>query len=967
MFKKKILLFLIVHLTPFVLFAQISAFDMVAQMGRGINLGNVFSAPEFEGKWAAAATPEYFNDIASAGFTNVRIPMDFFGYRTTGNTSDYNSAAGTVLEYDGIPSDYIVLSTYLDRIEEVIRWALLEDLIVILDFHGSNLKSEFIYTFNSAKGDLYTYPTSAKRAADNEKFRAIWDQIAKRFKGHSLNLLFEVINEPYFNMSKEEMDTLNMAVLDIIRDSGGNNDTRNVIITGGGETSHEAPLQIDPNIISGDPYLIATFHYYQPYNFTSSSKISDNREESWGIDDYDLLIRRFNEVSTWAENNSIPIFLGEFGADNTGGYNYRTGDLNAVQANISTGYAVGGPDNASRVEYHRYVAEQAISRGFSFAAWDAGPKSNKTIHKRTDNPSSGNYDINNFSVNNYDPKDTNISTVPDNSVWVEDVKNALLAITTTYQNGDWEAGTTWVGGIVPTSADNVIINGHTVIIKDAAAINKLTINEGGKLTINSGKSIDIANNLINDGSVGNILFNAGANGPGVLKIGGIYTGENIKFNHRMSASFNDEWVLIAAPFKQATINDYITGAQTIVINEAGDKYALATYNDANTTLLKYIYVTKPQPNTIDQFVDGQGYATKLKNEDDASRPTLQFKGKPQDATTVNFPISGAGNGFKLVGNPYSTWLFANSPADANNLLSTNSTILYEDTMWLWDSENKKFITKNQEDTAFKIAPTQGFFVKAKNDGGDFSFAKDMQTVTADTYYKTSNTRFEINLFIASHNNERNTTIRYINNRTTSFDNGSDSSLFGGVSDDLSIYTELIKNNIGKKLAIQSLPNSNFENMVIPVGIHTVVESEITFTVDALNVPANYKVYLEDRTNNTVTRLDEANAAYKVSIESGITNGRFYLHTKTSSVLSKDSNNLTTVSMYTTSNSNLRIHGLKEGNVSISIFNTLGKQIFHTSFEAANSINIALPNLAKGVYLVQLQNAQGKLNKKIILE
>ena len=45
MWINKVVLFLIVHLAPLVLFAQIPASDMVAQMGRGINLGNVLSAP----------------------------------------------------------------------------------------------------------------------------------------------------------------------------------------------------------------------------------------------------------------------------------------------------------------------------------------------------------------------------------------------------------------------------------------------------------------------------------------------------------------------------------------------------------------------------------------------------------------------------------------------------------------------------------------------------------------------------------------------------------------------------------------------------------------------------------------------------------------------------------------------------------------------------------------------------------
>ena len=424
MFKNKVLLCLAISLIPFVLFAQISSYEMVKQMGRGLNLGNVLSAP-IEGNWAEVVEQQYFIDVATAGFTNVRIPMDFFGARTTGNTSGYSSAAGTAGNYTGTADNYIVSSNYLDRIEQVIEWSLNQGLVTIIDFHGSNLKSEFIYTFDVGESE-YTDPTSARRAADNQKYRAIWVQIANRFKDYSENLLFEVINEPYFHMSAADMNALNSDILTIIRGSGGSNGTRNIIITGGGKTSHEAPTEIDPNIISGDRYVIATFHYYQPFDFTSSS--ADARDaESWGIDAEKIeLTDRFDVVFSWAASNNIPIFLGEFGADNTGGYKYSTGDLNTISGN-ATGFADGGPDNASRVEFHRFVAEQAINRGFSFAAWDSGPKSNKTIHKRTDSPSTVNFNISAFSVNTYEPKSTNISTVVDTSIWVEDVKDALLS------------------------------------------------------------------------------------------------------------------------------------------------------------------------------------------------------------------------------------------------------------------------------------------------------------------------------------------------------------------------------------------------------------------------------------------------------------------------------------------------------------------------------------------------------------
>ena len=1142
MLKKTVLLFLIVLLVPFVLFAQAkTGAERVAEMGRGINLGNVLSAPT-EGDWATPVTEQYFIDVKNAGFTNVRIPVDFFGTRTTGNWSGestfdapnfYSASSGTSAQYTG--ETFTINSTYLTRVEQVINWALGQGLVTILDFHGEHLKSDFIKTFKVGEG-AETDPTSARRAADNAKFRAIWTILADTFKDKDHKLVFEIINEPYFYMSKADMDTLNADILAIIR-LEGNNPTRNIILTGGGQTSYNAITQIDPSLFGSSPNrLIGTFHYYNPFPFTSSS--GDDRDiESWGSSsDKTDVDGHFTKVKDFADdNNSVPVFLGEFGADNTGGYNYSTGDLNAVSAN-STGFADGGPDNTSKVAYMKYVAELAITNGFAFAAWDSGPKSNKTINKRTDSPLTENFDRSEFSVSTYSPKLTTVSTVLDTSVWVEDVRYALVnplsnsknllsqfnptftsannwqhggtgsgaydpnetntddgsgsweinsatdqsrlagtpaldvtennytltfyvkgtkdkvvkptivnasnkvssegdytilatgvwekvvrtfelvngtgkiriynrsigsvvniddvslvltsdaelinsrsAITTSITSaaaGGWESTSTWAGGVVPSfQSDNVTIE-HEVTISSAVTVNDLTLESAGKLTIKAGKSINIANNLkITGGSYNSIKFDVVGNGPALLKIGGTYDGptaNRVLYKHKMgSVNFNNNWLLIASPLEDATINDFITNSTDVVTNATKTAFA-TTYNDALGVDLKYTYVTTSEldDDNHDPFLEGKGYATKLDAGLDAS-PTLEFRGKIQDTSPIAFSISDAGNGFNLVGNPYSTWLFANkgTTSATNNLLTANTTVLEEETIWIWDSLNSTYITKNQDDDAFRIAPTQGFFIQAKDGAGtgSFSFAENMQTLTTQTYYKTSNTntRFEINLFAATNDDQRNTTVRYINNRTTSFDNGSDSSLFGG--DDLSIYTELVENNTGKKLAIQSLPNSNFENMVIPVGVSIAAGSEITFTADALNVPAKYNVYLEDRANNTVTRLDEANAEYKVFVESGNTNGRFYLHVRTSSVLSTDTNILSTVSMYTTSNSNLRVQGLQEGNASISIFNILGKQVFQTSFDATNSINIALPNLAKGFYLLQLQNAQGKLNKKIILE
>ena len=406
--------------------AQQTPQELVAKMGRGINLGNVLSAP-IEGNWSGAATEQYFIDVANAGFTNVRIPMDFFGTRTSGSTSSFSSSVNTSTTVDR--AQFQVSASYLNRLEEVITWGLNQGLVIVLDFHGATLKSEFIYTFDADKSE-YTPPTSAKRAADLAKFYAIWEQISNRFKDYSDDLVFEVINEPYFHISEADMNEINSEVISIVRASDGNNTTRKIIITGGTKNSYEAITTIGSQIINNDDYLIATYHYYRPFQFTKSSDYRFN-DNSWGSNtDKNTVDNEFDVVQNWANgfNPPVAVFLGEFGADNVYGFNYQTGDLHLVTANNSpngTGYADGGPDPNSRVDFHGYLANAAIDRGFAFSAWDAGGKSSKTIHFRKDSGLTV-YDMDFFSIKSFTPKTTTPSTVVESSIWVGDVKDALL-------------------------------------------------------------------------------------------------------------------------------------------------------------------------------------------------------------------------------------------------------------------------------------------------------------------------------------------------------------------------------------------------------------------------------------------------------------------------------------------------------------------------------------------------------------
>jgi hypothetical protein len=536
--------------------------------------------------------------------------------------------------------------------------------------------------------------------------------------------------------------------------------------------------------------------------------------------------------------------------------------------------------------------------------------------------------------------------------------------------GFWDETTTWVGGVVPSSINDVVISSNHIVSTRTTGIQAKSIKTIGtsKLQINAENDLTIAKDVITTNSSSIVFVAENAKNMGTLIFGGNSTGCNIIANLRLPS--NDNWHLVAAPVQQATINNFITNATTIVTN-GSSKYSLASYNAANGAGLKYTYFDSPLPNTTDTFTKGQGYSTKVNNTGDITKPDIQFKGK-LNSTDLGYTISDGGNGFNLIGNPFTTYLYANSNADAvNNVLTVNNGILEEATLWFWDNTagggTGDFVTKNQSDDAFNIANNQGFFVKAKTGGGSLSFKENMQVHTkTDAFYKTANNRFEVELSMTSSSVERKTAIRYIENTTTNFDSGYDSSLFDGYNSEYDLYTNLVSENTGKKLAIQSLPNSNYENMIVPVGVHATAGSEIIFTAEALNAPNGINVYLEDRVNNIFTRLDEANTTYKTIVLEASTIGRFFIHT-TSSALNVETVLLKSVSIYKKDNFTIRITGLSQGKSTVKLFNILGKQVMNSSFKSNGVKDISLPKLAKGVYIVQLQTEAGKLNKKIILE
>ena len=566
---------------------------------------------------------------------------------------------------------------------------------------------------------------------------------------------------------------------------------------------------------------------------------------------------------------------------------------------------------------------------------------------------------------------------------------------TSASSGDWNEGSTWVDGVVPTSLDDVVITDVTVTVAAgmSAECNDLTVNgtEGTRIiAVQEGASLQINGDLITNRSQDGVRLSYTSAATlnrdvGTIIINGDTKSDATTTDNRRALvakilPSNDDWHLISVGSTNSRQNELArtaTASNNYNIVTKGGSFSIGSYNGNNAVGAKYEYIAVPTlPATAyanGVAFDKTGYSVKVNNTATPTRPEIRLRPVIEYAD-VSEDISDAGDRFNLVGNPYFAYLHANTAADAaNNLLTVNNNVLDEQTIWIWNnakSGGAGFETYNLSDASLRIQPLQAFFVKAKSGGGTaqpFSISKIMRSHTkAGAFLKSSNDRFEIDLSITTAGKTASTSIRYIDNMTADFDNGYDSSIFSGYSSALEVYSGLVQGNSTKKLAKQSLPNTNYQDLVVPIGITATVNSEITFTTAALNVPEGYKVYLEDRLNSTFTRLDKPNAEYKVTITEANTEGRFFIHTKTAAILNIDSAFLNSVRIYKANNI-LRIAGLKEGKTSVKLFNILGKQVMSSNFIANGVKTLSLPRLAKGVYVVHLETVAGYLKKKIILE
>ena len=510
----------------------------------------------------------------------------------------------------------------------------------------------------------------------------------------------------------------------------------------------------------------------------------------------------------------------------------------------------------------------------------------------------------------------------------------------------------------------------------------LTINAEGKMIVGEGVKVTVEGNLVLKGpeslEIKNSSFIVNGTSSGSGKMTYIKTIPQGSYQQ------------ISSPVVDQDVVEFIDKNPSI---EAGkNEFSVNRglyYYDYRTN--KWVRNNSPDKdnNYITKFKHGQGWIVRL-NGESSDNGEISFEGTFQnDNIQIGTYVEDLDHNeglFGYIGNPYTSYIAVHKKGgDLDTFFGKNTDLLQEETVYMWDAVDRKYLLINlTSSTTDYIEPAQGFFIKPKKEIAGLSFnhsmrrhkikSKDQEKSSSSRHKikstdqeKSSSSRPEIKLMITDGSSNKYTNIFYIEGTTTGFDNGYDSTIYDNGGDDFDIYTHLVSDSQGDDYGIQSLPNSDYETMVVPVGFNATSDTEIIISAAIVNFPAGISVYLEDKEDSSFTLLDNS-ATYTTTLSEDINGiGRFYLHT-TSSVLSTDKVALNNhLSIYTSSKENIRISGVYSGVAKLRMYNILGKQVLNTSFEGNGLNDIALPkNISNGVYIVHLVTDLETVTKKILI-
>lgn len=297
----------------------LTALEATRLMGNGINLGNTLEACDnnvgiktntplsYETHWGQPKTTQAMIDgMKAAGFDTIRIPVAWMTNATH--------------LYEG---DYTIDADYMDRVEEVVRYARKAGMYVIINDH-----------WDGGWYGMFGSESAETRALAMEAYKGMWQQIAERFRDYSDYLIFESANEElgtrfdensalycsdsvvtYLNDDERYALTneINQTFVDVVRATGGNNATRFLLIAGYGtniDQTCDDRFQMPKD--TADSKLMVSVHYYDPWSYCGASSAASATK--WGkVSDYEYMDQQLAKMTKFTEAG-YGVVIGEYGA-----------------------------------------------------------------------------------------------------------------------------------------------------------------------------------------------------------------------------------------------------------------------------------------------------------------------------------------------------------------------------------------------------------------------------------------------------------------------------------------------------------------------------------------------------------------------------------------------------------------------------------------------------------------------------
>jgi len=297
---------------------NVTSLEMARLMGYGINLGNTMEAcdsgnripnrdPEvYETMWGNPVTTQaMITGMRNSGFKTLRIPVAWT------NAMDFENG------------DFTINDAYLDRVEEIINYALNEDMYVIVNNH-----------WDHGWWSMFGHPSQEWRDFAMEMFISMWTQIAKRYESIDHRLIFEPSNEEWGNrfndrtrfsptggvLTEDEcyllLTELSQVFVDLVRSTGGNNTNRFLLMKG---YNTDVRMTIDERFKlptdTADSKLLLSVHYYTPWSYCGDT----SGVGSWGrtseVEEMNYLLGSLTKFT----DMGYGVVLGEWGVlDNEG-------------------------------------------------------------------------------------------------------------------------------------------------------------------------------------------------------------------------------------------------------------------------------------------------------------------------------------------------------------------------------------------------------------------------------------------------------------------------------------------------------------------------------------------------------------------------------------------------------------------------------------------------------------------------